>query len=173
MITVLNKHAIVSAVFGGHAHVAAWTRMNTNRIAAITHPFEAFIVSPVAEGLAALPDTNRCDYGFGDVRGFTTVDVNGPEFTVSFHVQDEAAPRFTRTFSTAPRLSRPAFQPNGQFQFMLNGEPGNRYRIESSTNLSTWTALSADTTPLTSSVEISDAAATNSPQRFYRCAPVR
>ncbi len=138
MIAVLNKHAIVSAVFGGHAHVAAWTHMFTNRIASITHPFEAFIVPPVAEGLASLSDTSRCDYGFGNLRGFATVDVQGPSFTVSFYVQDEPLPRWTRTFSSRPRLTSPALLPDGHFQCRLEGEPGRFYRIEASTDLSHW-----------------------------------
>jgi hypothetical protein len=172
MIAVLNKHPIVSAVFGGHAHVAAWTHMDTNRIASITHPFEAFIVSAVAEGLASLPDTNRCDYGFGDVRGFATVDVHGPAFTVSFYVQDEPAPRFTWTFPSAPVLSSPALLPNRQFQFILNGELGHRYRIESSANLATWSALSTNTVDLPQGLEISDLMPTDSTSRFYRGSPV-
>lgn len=171
MITVLNKHAIVSAIFGGHAHVAAWAHMYTNRIASITHPFEAFIVSPVAEGLASLPDTNRCDFGYGDVRGFTTVDVRGAAFTVSFHVQDEPAPRFTRTFSSAPALTSSVLQSNRQFQFTLNGEPGHRYRIESSANLTNWSALSTNTVSLPQGVEITDPMSTNLPQQFYRGSP--
>jgi hypothetical protein len=146
--------------------------MYTNRISSITHPFEAFIVPPVAEELASLPDTNRCDYGFGDVRGFATVDVQGPAFTVSFHVQDEPAPRFSRTFSSAPVLSSPALQPNRQFQFILNGEPGHRYRIESSANLTHWSALCTNTVDLLQGVVISDPMSTNSPQRFYRGSPV-
>ena len=64
LMAVLNGHPIVSAIFGGHAHVATWTHMNTNRIASMTRPFEAFTVPPVAEGLASLPDTHRCDLWF-------------------------------------------------------------------------------------------------------------
>ena len=101
MIAVLNKHAMLSAIFGGHAHVSAWTHMSSNRIVTIEHPFEAFIVPPVAESLASLSGTNRCDYGEGNIRGFLTVDVNGPEFTVSFLVQDNPSPRFTRTFTSS------------------------------------------------------------------------
>ncbi len=146
LIAALNKHPIVSAIFGGHAHVAAWTHMQTNRIASITHPFEAFIVPPVAEGLASLSlsDTNRCDYGFGNLRGFATVDVQGPSFTLSFYVQDDPVPRWTRTFSSPPRLRSPALLPDGRIEFHLEGEPGRLYCIQSSTNLSIWEVLSTN-----------------------------
>ena len=171
LIAVLNQHPIVSAVFGGHAHVAAWTHMYTNRIASITHPFAAFIVSPVAEGLASLPDTNRCDYGFGDVRGFTTVDVEGTAFTVSFHVQDEALPRFTRTFSSVSTQSSPAWSPSRQFQFTLAGETGHRYRVEATTNLADWEVLGTNTVSRPSGMTITDSFSTNNPRRFYRSTP--
>jgi hypothetical protein len=124
MIAVLNRHPIVSAVFGGHAHVGAWTHMQTNRIASITHRFEAFIVSPVAEGLASLSDVSRCDYGFGDLRGFATVDVEGLSFTVSYYVQDDPLPRWTGTFSSVARLKSPVLLPDGRFKFLRKVNQG-------------------------------------------------
>ena len=172
MIAVLNKHSIVSAIFGGHAHVSAWTHMFTNRISTITHPFEAFIVPPVAEGLATLTDSNRCEYGEGNIRGFTTVDVSGPSFTISYYVQDNPTPRFTKTFSSVASLRSAAFSTNGQFKFNLNGPLGHRYRIESSTNLGDWQTLQTNTVLLPEGVEITERPATNSSKGFYRGRPV-
>jgi hypothetical protein len=172
LIAVLNKHAIVSAIFGGHAHVFAWTHMYTNRIATVAHPFEAFIVPPVAESLALLNDTNRCDSGQGSIRGFTTVDVSGPLFTVSNYVQDDTSPSFTRTFSSAASLRFPAFSPSGQFTFILNGEQGHRYQIEGSTNLTAWRVLCTNRVDGPQGVEITDPSSTNASAGFYRSKPV-
>jgi hypothetical protein len=69
-------------------------------------------------------------------------------------------------------LSSPALLPNRQFQFILNGEPGRRYRIESSANLTNWTALGTHTVDLPQGVEISDLMPTDSTRRFYRGSPV-
>lgn len=168
MISVLNRHPIVSAVFGGHAHVAAWTHMYTNRIASITHPFEAFIVPPVAENLASLPDTNRCDYGFGDLRGFATVDVQGPSFTVSFCVQDEPVPRWTKTFPSAPSFESPALLSDGRLRFILGGEPGCRYVMEGSTNLTNWEPLSTNLVNEPGGVPITNSVLKDVQIQFYR-----
>ncbi len=172
LILVLNQHPIVSAVFGGHAHVAAWAHLYTNRIASITHPFEAFIVPPVAEGLASLADTSRCDYGFGDLRGFSTVDVQGPSFTVSFYVQDDPVPRWTRTFSSAPLLRSPAFLPDGRFRFTVDSEPGHRYRTETSSNLTVWTAIGTNQISVPGGLAITNPASGSTDRMFFRCVAV-
>ncbi len=168
MIAVLNKHPIVSAIFGGHAHVAAWTHIQTNRISSVTHPFEAFIVPPVAEGLASLTDTNRCDYGFGNLRGFVTVDVQGPSFTVTFHVQDEPPPRWSRTFSSPARLAAPALLPGGRFEFRLDGEPGQLYRIETSTNLWVWEPISTNLVNPTGQLAVTNTVPGGLSRQFHR-----
>jgi hypothetical protein len=172
LIAVLNKHPIVSAVFGAHAHVTAWTRMHTNRLASITHPFEAFIVPPVAEVLASLPDTNRCDYGFGNLRGFTTVDVQGLSFTVSFHVQDDPVPRWTRTFSCAVALKLPALLPDGQFKFTVESEPGHRYRTETSYDLATWETIGTNAVSLPGGLSVTNDGCAPVSQKYYGCMPV-
>ncbi len=169
MITVLNKHPLVSAIFGGHAHVFAWTHMTSNRIAGITHPFEAFIVPPVAEGLASLPDTNRCDYGVGDIRGFTTVDVDGPYYTVQLYVQDDPVPRFRKTFPIVPKLQITGTPTNGVLKFCLSGEPSRTYRIEVSSNCVDWVPLSTNVITSSTSVIVSERVRTNAGPRFYRC----
>jgi hypothetical protein len=172
MIAVLNKHPLVSAIFGGHAHVAAWTHMQTNRIAFITDPFEAFIVPPVAESLASISDTSRCDYGLGDVRGFATVDVQGLSFTVSFFVQDDPVPRWTRTFSPMARLKSPVLLPDGRFKFLLEGEPGQLYRTESSTNLSVWEAVSTNAVSATGDAMVTNAFRGSMSRQFHRAVAV-
>jgi hypothetical protein len=172
LIAVLNRHPIVSAIFGGHAHVAAWTHLQAQRIASITHSFEAFIVPPVAEGLASLSDTNRSDYGFGDLRGFTTVDVKGTSFTVSFYVQDDPVPRWTRTFSRAARLRSPTLLPDGRFMFLLEGEPGRLYRTESSTDLSVWEEIGTNAIGPKGNTAITNPIPRSMSRQFHRAVPV-
>jgi hypothetical protein len=172
LVAVLNKHPLVSAIFGGHAHVAAWTHLYTNRLALITHPFEAFTVPPVAEGLASLPDTNRCDHGFGDLRGFTTVDVQGPSFTVSFYVQGDPIPRWTRTFSCVAALKWPALMPDGQFKFTVESEPGHRYRTETSKDLTAWEAVGTNAVSLPDGLNVTNGGAGFGSKQFFRCVPV-
>ena len=56
---------------------------------------------------------------------------------------------------------------NGQFQLLINGAVGPDYTLQASTNLVTWTNLFT-TNPAALPFNWSDAAATNSNQRFYR-----
>lgn len=168
MIDVLNKHRSVSAIFGGHSHVFAWTHMYTNRIARITHPFEAFIVPAVAENIGYLDDTNRCDYGMGGVRGFITVDVDGPSFTVSLHVQGRAEPVFTKGFPLPPLLRSPASRTQ-EFQFYLDGELGRSYRIEKSANGMDWIPIRTNIIFSAQAQAITEPLDRNAPQQFYRC----
>jgi Ig-like domain-containing protein len=56
---------------------------------------------------------------------------------------------------------------NGQLQFQLSGTPGDAYGIESSSNLSDWTSA-ATLTNLMGTIQFTDPAAVNQPQRFYR-----
>ncbi|HEX7574998.1 MAG TPA: metallophosphoesterase [Candidatus Methanoperedens sp.] len=94
LITVLNKHPIVSAAFFGHEHVVTYTHIDSSRISTITHPFEEFI----SGGAGAQPyvtNVNRVDYCIGkngstcpQLYGYMSVDVSGNKFNVSFYKQD-------------------------------------------------------------------------------------
>jgi hypothetical protein len=66
-----------------------------------------------------------------------------------------------------PRLDAPTMAANGQFQIRFRGAIGERYAIESSENLQSWTRLWAFTNSSPSSVFI-DPDTTNLPSRFYR-----
>jgi len=66
-----------------------------------------------------------------------------------------------------PRLDAPTMASNGQFQFRFRGASGERYAIESSDNLQSWTRLWTFTNSAASSVLI-DPVTTNLPSRFYR-----
>jgi hypothetical protein len=66
-----------------------------------------------------------------------------------------------------PRLDAPTVAANGQFQFRFRGATSERYAIESSDNLQSWTRLWTFTNSSSSSVFI-DPNSTNLPARFYR-----
>ena len=66
-----------------------------------------------------------------------------------------------------PRLDAPTVAANGQFQIRFRGATSERYAIESSDNLQSWTRLWTFTNSSSSSVFI-DPATTNLPARFYR-----
>jgi len=101
LISVLNKHPIVSATFHGHEHVTAYTHINSSRIPAVTHEFEEFVTGDAGAG----PDTcqsGRFDYCMTNetrAHGFVTVDVSGAAFTVNFYKLGTTSPQKTMTFS--------------------------------------------------------------------------
>ena len=65
-------------------------------------------------------------------------------------------------------LSSPLVNTNGQFQFLLPGRAGDSYRIEASTDLSTWSALATNTLTGLSMLCVDPAGASNATYRFYR-----
>jgi hypothetical protein len=69
--------------------------------------------------------------------------------------------------SATTQLTAPRFQPDGSFQFTVNGLAGGVYEIDLSTNSLTWSSIGT----LTNTSGIStfvDGTATNSGRRFYR-----
>jgi len=91
LIDVLNKHAIVSAMFFGHEHVLAQVHLDNTRITGLTHPFEEIVVGTAGAPLYScdLPArTTWCDA----VAGFATVDVAGPAVAINFYRQGSSTP---------------------------------------------------------------------------------
>jgi hypothetical protein len=64
-----------------------------------------------------------------------------------------------------PRLINPRWVTNGQFAFRLAGTSGERFVIESTTNLTTWTPRLTNSTPL---YDFIDPSAANAPLKSYR-----
>lgn len=60
---------------------------------------------------------------------------------------------------------------DGTARFVLNGQPGAVYVIQTSTNLLDWQTLSSATVPLDGAMEIVDPGTTARPHRFYRALP--
>jgi hypothetical protein len=105
LIEVLNKHPIVSASFHGHEHTYACTYIDETRIPpdgsfeGVTHPFHQFVTGSAGAGPTSCDPSLRCDYNMADVHGFVTVDVNGPNVTVTFYQQGSMDPVNTINFS--------------------------------------------------------------------------
>ena len=66
----------------------------------------------------------------------------------------------------APQLAAPQW-PGGAFQFELSAYTNRNWKIESSTNGTTWNLLQT-VFPLSTPMVVGDASATNHPHRFYR-----
>jgi predicted phosphodiesterase len=99
-ISMINKHPIVDATFGGHEHLLAWTHMDNNRVPSLTHPYEQFLTSPSGtqtnNGLLFL---DRVDYAdTQDGMAFGAVLVNGSSFTVNFYRVGRTTPVWSKTF---------------------------------------------------------------------------
>ncbi len=101
LISVINKHPIVSATFHGHEHVTAYTHVNASRIPGVTHQFEEFVTGDAGAG----PDTckdGRFDYCLTNetkAHGFVSIDVNGANFTANFYKMGTVVPVRTMTFT--------------------------------------------------------------------------
>lgn len=113
LITVLNKHPIVSATFHGHEHVLTYVHMNSSRIPAITHQFEEFVTGDAGAG----PNTNvagRYDYWLqvpNNEAGFVVIDVSGTSYTASFYKGGTITAQWTKTFSKGS--PQPSATPGG------------------------------------------------------------
>jgi hypothetical protein len=74
--------------------------------------------------------------------------------------------------SSAPRLRNPSRLPNGSAQFSFTNQTGLTFSVYASTNvalpLAQWTLLGSPTESPAGTFQFTDAAATNSPRRFYR-----
>ncbi len=147
LVTVLNKHSIVSATFHGHEHVLSWTHMDKTRLPKLTRSFEQFITSP--SGGVTYNDyiyPARMDYTYmGTLQGFSTIDVNGCSFTFNIFEDGTTAPVWSRTFtkSTCP-------SPTATFTFTPSSTLAETY-TPTLTETFTPTSLATSTPPSNSS----------------------
>jgi hypothetical protein len=70
--------------------------------------------------------------------------------------------------SVRPTLGSMVILTNKNARFTLTGTPGDRYTLEFSTNLLSWTS-GVTVTNVTGTVQFTDTQATNFSYRFYRC----
>lgn len=100
LITVLNKHPIVSATIHGHEHVLAYVHIGSTRIQTVTHPFEEFVSGGAGASLynCASGRSDWCQAGFG----FFLINVSGSSFSVDAYLEGTTAPVKSWTFSKTP-----------------------------------------------------------------------
>ncbi|MGA2557724.1 MAG: NHL repeat-containing protein [Verrucomicrobiota bacterium] len=78
----------------------------------------------------------------------------------------------SHTVYTRPPQLAGTIAAGGKFQFVLRGPAGNRYIIQASPDLVSWTSLSTNTIPAGGSIPINDSDMTNHVRRFYRAVTV-
>jgi outer membrane protein assembly factor BamB len=71
-----------------------------------------------------------------------------------------------------PKLLEGHWLSDGRFEFRFYGHPGQRYAIQSSTDLNNWQGLT-NVTVGTQPIWVSDPTAINTPTRFYRSVAMR
>jgi hypothetical protein len=103
LVSILNKHPIVSATFHGHEHILGWVHMDNTRVAGLTGSFEEFITSPSGgETYNSYLYPARMDYTYmdmGESQAFAAISVNGTSFTVNFYEVGSSTPVWTKTFT--------------------------------------------------------------------------
>jgi hypothetical protein len=107
LLSVFNRHPIVSATFHGHEHDFAWTHIDNERITGVTHEFEQFVTSPAGDSsYDSYIKPNRVDFAaMTGSRGFASIDISGTEFTVSFY-QNGLVSDLVNTFSKSDPFLR-------------------------------------------------------------------
>jgi hypothetical protein len=103
LVSVLNKHPIVSATFHGHEHILAWAHTDVDNTAGFNASFQELLTPPPG-GLPNNPYPNpaRMDYTYLDVgssQGFPTISVNGSSFTVTYYKVGTSVVVWTKTFT--------------------------------------------------------------------------
>ena len=103
LVSVLNKHPIVSATFHGHEHILGWTHMDNTRVAGLTGSFEEFLTSPSGGWTYnSYLYPARMDYTYMDMgssQAFASISVNGSSFTINFYKVGTTAPVWKMTFT--------------------------------------------------------------------------
>lgn len=64
-------------------------------------------------------------------------------------------------------IPKPAV-PGGAFEFVVSGEPGQRYVLEATTNLNGWSPVFTNVTGPSGMFDFTDNRSTNAPERYYR-----
>ena len=100
LVTVLNKHPVVSAGFFGHEHILTYTHINSSRVPGVTHEFEQIVSGDAGAG-PTVPTSGKYDYSLnaGTAGGFVTVSVNGGSFTLNFYKGGTTASQFSKTIT--------------------------------------------------------------------------
>src|SRR4030042_2815262 len=101
LVSLINRHPIISATFHGHEHILGWTHFSSSRLSAITHEIEQFITSPAGGWTynSYLFPARVDYYDTGSAQGYASIDINGNTFTVNFYRVGNTNPVWTRSFT--------------------------------------------------------------------------
>jgi hypothetical protein len=103
--------------------------------------------------------------GFNTVLGWVTPANQTVNITNTFTTPA------TAIYTRPPQLAG-TIAAGGKFQFVLRGPAGNKYIIQASPDLVSWTSLSTNIIPAGGSIPINDSDMTNYVRRFYRAITV-
>lgn len=115
--------------------------------------------------------------GAGITNTFVTVTVNGLTAGTLYHFRAIATNSLGKTFgadqtcqwsATQPTLAPPTHEPNGDFRFHFDANPGQRYVVQATTNLTHWVDLGSATEPTPGTFQYLEAASARKPHQFYR-----
>jgi hypothetical protein len=138
-----------NATANGTFYLAGGTTDNTG--------FYSFKVFP-ANWAVGIPDNDLSSRGYQTVSNQSTTISGTNNQVVNFVVQP--------IVNTPPTLSQPGLS-GGQFHFQLNGLSGRNYRIDASTNLTSWVTLGTNTA-FGGYFIFSDTNTSSFKNRFYR-----
>jgi hypothetical protein len=106
LVTIINKHPIVSATFHGHEHILGWVHMDNTRVTTLTRSYEEFLTSPSGGYLSYYGDLYpaRMDYVYPNGTAstdtvFGAVTVSGNSFTVNLYHTGNTTPVWSKTFT--------------------------------------------------------------------------
>ena len=142
LVTVLNKHPIISGSFHGHEHVFAHVTIDQNRIPGMTtNKHEEFVTGNAGAGGYSCA-AGRSDYCQNYV-GFATIDVlSDTQFHVAFYKEGVSTIQWEQTFTKGGPNSTPPPQPNVT--------PQPTFRATPRPSTSTYPAATVHATPATS-----------------------
>ena len=131
LITVINKHPIVSAFFHGHEHIMGWTHMDNTRLSGLTGSFEEFLTSPSGGWTYnSYLFPARVDYAYMDMgssQGFVAISVNGNSYTVNYYKVGTTAPVWSKSFTKAAQVATltpaPTLIPSADTSSFFNTNP--------------------------------------------------
>jgi hypothetical protein len=109
-------------------------------------------------------------FGLGDATNITTLRIEWPSGIVQ-ELHDVAVRQTLTLTEPTPGLVEPVRRADGKFQFILAGERGKTYRIESKAELSplvSWTALRTVSVTTNTRVTVEVPVAPGAPAQFYR-----
>ena len=148
---------------------APTTQTNEADIAGVAINANGLILTNTLAVLNSNPGGQMAPVMAGDSNGRFLVVNQGFAFATARTVANWAD--FGWSNNAPARLHSVRLLSNGQFQFTVSGEPGLRFRLEASTNLTDWVPL--EVLPGTNgTLQYADPASINLDRRFYRVSTI-